>query len=645
MAEFCHKLFYLFPPRRILVSLMRMFSLGIDMLFCKRIAFIIGLISYAISPMFAQATDELEEVVVVANRVPMPIQKIGTSVTIIDEAKLKAHGNFSLINVLRQTPAVGVTSNGGIGSASSLRIRGEEGFRTLTIIDGLKISDPSAPQVLTPHEHILNSGLSRIEILRGPQGLSYGADAGGVIAISSRPAEEGFAANIESQVGSRGTQQESLNLSSKNDFFEFSLIGTQFDTDGYNVRASDNVLRDSDGYKNDSVHAQFGTNIKDKVRIQLVHRNVAGNSQYDGCFAIKTVYDCKSRYQLDATRISLEYSNNSFTHSLAYSKSATDRDDFALGNRAFGSNGEIKRIEYISSARNLVGFDLVFGIDLEQEINGSLDRENKAIYFEYISDFSDSFFLTAGLRRDENADFGNHNSSRLTGAYLIKRGNSNIKLKASYGSGFRAPSLFEVSYNVGPFSFPPASIAQLSEEISTGFEYGIEYLSQNMQLELVRFNQEVENAIYFDLSGFSGYLQDTGNSISKGIEISGSIIASETISLNANYTFNATERPNGLQRIRRPEKLANLGISFVSSSERLRINAFYRISKESVDELFGSPINLDDFEVLDISAAYRLSANVELFARLENTLDEEYREILDFNAPDRASYIGIRLSF
>ena len=387
------------------------------------------------------------------------------------------------------------------------------------------------------------------------------------------------------------------------------------------------------------------SNIKDKVRIQLVHRNVAGNSQYDGCFAIKTVYDCKSRYQLDATRISLEYSNNSFTHSLAYSKSATDRDDFALGNRAFGSNGEIKRIEYISSARNLVGFDLVFGIDLEQEINGSLDRENKAIYFEYISDFSDSFFLTAGLRRDENADFGNHNSSRLTGAYLIKRGNSNIKLKASYGSGFRAPSLFEVSYNVGPFSFPPASIAQLSEEISTGFEYGIEYLSQNMQLELVRFNQEVENAIYFDLSGFSGYLQDTGNSISKGIEISGSIIASETISLNANYTFNATERPNGLQRIRRPEKLANLGISFVSSSERLRINAFYRISKESVDELFGSPINLDDFEVLDISAAYRLSANVELFARLENTLDEEYREILDFNAPDRASYIGIRLSF
>ena len=75
------------------------------------------------------------------------------------------------------------------------------------------------------------------------------------------------------------------------------------------------------------------------------------------------------------------------------------------------------------------------------------------------------------------------------------------------------------------------------------------------------------------------------------------------------------------------------------------MNAFYRISKGSIDELFGSPIDLDDFEVLDLHASYRLFNNLELFARIENALEEDYQEILDFVAPDLMSYIGIRLHF
>ncbi|MDD9889571.1 MAG: TonB-dependent receptor [Gammaproteobacteria bacterium] len=596
-------------------------------------------------PLFAQESSQLEEVVVIANRVPLPLRQIATSVTVLDEETLQAHGNFSLTDVLRQTTAVAVSSNGGIGSTSSLRIRGEEGFRTLTIIDGLKISDPSAPQVLTPFEHILSSGLGRVEILRGPQGLSYGADAGGVIAISSRPAVDGFAVNVEGQSGSNNSHQANLDVSAGNDIVDISLLASQFETDGYNVRESDSVLLDKDGYENDTMHARLGANINDNLRVQLVHRTVEGETQYDGCFAGTIVYACISKYELTASRIYLDYSGNTFTHSLAYSQSDTRRDDFASGSRAFGSHGEINRLEYIGITRDLPGFDLIFGIDLEEEVNGSLDRDNEGVYLEYVSDFSNSFFFTAGVRRDKNDDFGSHNSYRLTSTYLLELDNSQLKLKASYGSGFRAPSLFEVDYNASPFSFPPASNVQLSEEQSSGFEFGIEYLADRVTVEVVRFAQEVEDAIYFDLSGFSGYLQDIGNSTSEGIEISGSLVVSNTLYLSANYTYNDTERPNGLQRVRRPKQLANLGINYVSDSERLRINGFYRTSRDSIDEQFATPIDLDDFEVLDISASYRLSASIELFARVENVIDEKYQETLDYIAPERASYIGIRLNF
>lgn len=588
----------------------------------------------------------VDEIIVVSNRVPVPLEKITTSVTLLSEEEIKSYGNLSLKDVLRQTPAIGTTSNGGIGATSSIRIRGEEGFRTLVLFDELRLSDPSAPQVNTPIEHVLSNGITKVEILRGPQGLSYGADAGGIVSLSSRPEQEGFNVGLDRQFGSFGTEQGSVALTADNEKLDFSLFASELNVDGYNARTSDSVLADDDGYENETVHMRLGANLTDNLRLQAVHRNVDGRTEYDGCFSGTTVHDCDSLYDLSASRMSLEYDSAAYSHTLAYSESKTDRNDFALGALSFGSQGKLNRFEYVGSAKNLQGFDIVFGIDLEEEINGALERDNKGYYIEYISDFSSNLFLTAGARRDENDDFGDHTSFRASGAYLLNWDNSRIKFKASYGSGLRAPSLYEIDYNSGPWSYPPASNTNLSEEVSRGFEYGFEYLrNNNLRVELTAFDQEVEDAIFFDLAGFSGYLQDKGTSKSQGIEMDGSYSLSDTISFTANYTFNDTERPNGLQRIRRPKNLFNFGLNYQSSSEKLRLNAFYRGSRDSVDEQFGSVIDLVNFEVLDITGSYQLSSNVEIFARIENVLNEKYQEIIGYISPERASYLGVRLNF
>lgn len=600
------------------------------------------------SPVFSQVpANPLEEIIVTSSLIPIPMRRIGTSVSVITETEIDAHGNLSLVDILRQMPAIATSNNGGAGKATSLRIRGEEGFRTLTIFDGMRLSDPASTQIGSQLEHLMSDGISRVEVLRGPQGLAYGADAGGVINISSRSGEEGFFANVDAQAGEWGTKRLGANVGGGNDRVDYFLSVSDFETDGYNTRQSDSVLRDDDGYSNTTVHGRLGFALSEHLRVDLVHREVDGDSQFDGCFSGTTVHDCASDYELRASRAALEYSSDNFTHSLSYSNTETDRENFALGVSAFTANGELSRWEYLGSATNLPGFDLVFGVDHEEASNNGISRDNDGYYLEYLSDFSDNLFFTAGIRYDDNDDFGSNTSHRVSIAYLVDLSNSGIlKFKSSLGTGFRAPSPFEIAYNTGPFAFPPAALVTLSQEQSEGFEFGVEYvLGNRVHLEAVYFDQKVEDAIFFDLSGFSGYLQDVGTSTSKGVEITADLQLSDSLRLTSNYTYNDTERPNGLQRRRRPEGLMNIGLAYTALDDRLSIHGFYRISRDATDEIFGSPVNLDDFEVLDISASYRITDNFSIYARLENAFDEDYEEITGFNSPDRAAYLGFKLNF
>lgn len=617
-----------------------MFSVKSSTLACS-LAALVGFVSAA-----SAQEQALEEIVIIANRIPVPVRQIGTSVSIIDAAAIEAHGNFSLKDILRQSAGIGGSNYGGTGAISAIRIRGEEGFRTLTLFDGLKLSDPSAPQVASQVEHIFSGGVGRVEILRGPQGLSYGADAGGVVSISSRASEPGFALNLDGQTGSFGTGQVAATLSAATASTDFFLSASDYQSDGYNVRLSDTVLADKDGYENESLHTRLGFDVSDELRLELVHRRVSGSTEYDGCYAGTTVYDCEALYDLEATRLSVSYNTADFSHSLAYSTTATDRDDLALGVSAFSSTGELERWEYVGAATGLPGFDLVFGADLEREENGTQRRDNEGYYLEALSDFSTRFFVTAGIRHDQNDDFGNHQSYRVSAAYLIDLNGGVLKLKSSYGSGFRSPSLYEVAYNTGPYSYPPASLVNLTEESSRGLEAGVEYRGDNgLHLEFVLFDQAVEDAIFFDLSAYSGYLQDTGRSDSTGFEVIGAVPLGSQVQLQANYTYNETERPNGQQRLRRPEHLANAGISFHDRADKLNLHAFYRTTRNAIDEVFGSPVALENTAVLDLGASYALSETIEIYARIENALDDDFQEVVDYRAPGQASYLGFRVNF
>lgn len=134
--------------------------------------------------IYAQSSfNDLEKITVLSSGIEVPYRELATSVTLLDSEDLERSGQLSMIDVLRDQVGISASRNGGVGQTSTIRLRGEEGARSKVYIDGIELADPAAPQTLPLFSNLLSNHIQRVEILRGPQSLAYGADAGGIISL------------------------------------------------------------------------------------------------------------------------------------------------------------------------------------------------------------------------------------------------------------------------------------------------------------------------------------------------------------------------------------------------------------------------------------------------------------------------------
>jgi vitamin B12 transporter len=594
-----------------------------------------------------------EEMIVVSSRIETPLRTVGTAVSVITAKDIQLQGYNSMAEVLRTQPGIGITNNGGPGKPTNVRIRGEEGYRTLVMIDGVKLADPSGTQVAPMFEHLISTNkIERIEILRGTQGFIYGADAGGVVNILTRTGAGPVEGEVNIGFGRFNTQKLDGTFSGGNNERDFFISVSDLSSDGYNSKTSDTDLMDDDGYENTTLHAKLGWEPTDNFRLQLVMRNTDAENKFDSC-GFPTTNDCTGSISQALFKLSGNYEADKFTHFLSVSATDVQRSNLWAGVKSFMTEGNIRHAEYIGSVKLNTISTLVYGADLNKEYvvsnsGNNLERNQTGSYLEYQSRVRKNSFLTAGARYDDSDDFGKHMSIRISAAQFKNLDDgSTLKYRTSYGTGFRAPSLSEMAFNIGPLAFPPATDSPVTEESSAGFDVGIEYTSAGgLHVGATYFNQKIEDEIFFDLAGFSGYLQSFGTNLSRGVEVIVEYPITPQWTVLGNLTTNDTKNQEGLRRIRRPRQLTNIGIRFSSPNNRFRLRAHYRTSKGSIDQLYGiGRVLLNDYQILDISTVYALSETLETYGRLENVTDEDYQEVIGFRSAGFAAYGGIRIRF
>jgi vitamin B12 transporter len=599
------------------------------------------------SPAFSFATeknqqDEIEKLVVVSSRVAIPLREITTSVSVITKDDIDARGFANLADVLKSQPAINATNSGGIGSPTALRVRGEEGYRTLIRLDGIEISDPTGTQIGPQVSQLQSANVSRVEILRGPQGLAYGADAGGVINIQSG----GYTDNVEGSISGEFGRYDTFNLvgdvGGAYDKLEYYLAASDYKTNGFNARLNDTSL-DNDGYENTTVHAKLGYQVYEDFKLSFVARNSQGDGEFDSFSGNAGEFTNSS--EQSNIRINANYVVSDSTHDLSFSKTLIERESISPPFPDFSTKGNIRKVEYIGSTEFNSDNQLNYGFDWKGEsiTSSQQTRNNKGYHIEYQSELMDNFYLTTGIRHDDNEDFGEHTSYRLSAAYIWALGDGELKLRSAYGTGFRAPSLFEVNYNRRPEALPSAAGTQLTEEKTKGYEAALEYTTRaGSNFQLAYFDQKIDDNIFytFDPVTFAdGYIQDDGQSKSNGIELIADVKLNDEFTFNANYTYNDTTDTVGNQRSRRPKHIANVGFSY--QFDKLNLSANVRLVQDFVDGV----TELEDYEIFDLSARYQVNHKFQVFARIENLFDRQYQDTTAFNTAGETPHLGLKYQF
>lgn len=612
----------------------------------------IGLVSFSVlSQELSQepqqnTSSDIEHITILSGAFETPIRQIATHVSVIDQNDIDARGYPSISDILRHETAIGVSNSGGIGKTTTVRIRGEEGYRTQLYVDGVELLDPTAPQVTPIFDDVLTSQVSRVEILRGPQGLIYGADAGGVIRITTKGATDGFNANLQGEYGRFDTKSLGGSLGFGNDLGNILVSVSDFSTDGFNAQTAD-ASGEADGYENTTLHLKGELTLSDHWRAKLVVRDVESESEFDGCFnaSFASTNNCLNDADNTTTRLSAQYNSSRFKHEFGYANTDAKRDAFSDEIFSFSSDGRVQKYNYVGQA-SYQTISVLFGADFEnEEIKTSgLQRNQRGVFTQLQGHWNNKTFVNAGVRYDNNDTFGSFNSVNVNAAHIVNLANQQaIKFKAAYGTGFRAPSLFEQDYNDGPFAFGAAAGIQLSEERSKGFDVGIEWFSEHQfNVELSYFDQSITDEIIFDPNGFTGYLQVLGQSESNGIEFSADKTLSDTVNIWTNYTYNDSETAQGEARVRRPKHLANLGADLQLLGGKVTLSGFARLSKDAVD--IGNQA-LNDYVVFNLNARYQLNDQITFSLRGENIFDREYQEVLGFNTAGASYYLGVQYQY
>ena len=581
----------------------------------------------------------LATVQVTANRTEKPVAETLASITVITREDIVLSQAPDLVSLLSRQAGVDIARTGGQGQASTLFLRGTNSSHTLVLIDGVRVN--AATQGIIDFAHIPLAQVERIEIVRGPRAALWGSDAiGGVVQIFTRDASSSF---FEAHLGSyelsgasagAGITQgdSSIGLSVGGE----RLGGFSATNPGAGPYSYDG---DVDGYENRNVSLRGETSVGSQ-RLSVTGLVTDAQVDFDAGTGVpgEGSTDALNRVFGLGLRGNL---SPGWSHAITLGHSSEDLNTPAYFSR-FGSSRD--SLDWIHSLAVSSGQTLGFGLNWSRESGYSDEgyqgfeksRRNAAAFVTWQAGFG-AHTLDASLRHDDNSQFGGANTGNIAWGW---RASDSLRLRVSWGQGFRAPNFNELYYpgfDVGGGLVLFAGNPDLQPERSHSSEIGVDWqLDESQSLGLSAYQTRIGDLIAFDGPLFEAI--NVRNAAIDGVELDYRLTRG-ALALRANATWqDARDADTGAPLLRRADRKLHAAADYTFGNGA---GAGLDVSAYSQRPDFGGA-TLHGYTRVDLRAFAPLAGGWTLEARIENIGDADYELVQGYNTAGRSGLLSLR---
>lgn len=576
-------------------------------------------------------TYPIDEAVVTGTRNRTDVRHLSQTVSVVNRDKIEQTMQPSLLPVLNeQIPGLFTTARGimgyGVsgGAAGGISLRGLSGgsARMMVLIDGHpQYAGIFGHPVADAYQTLL---ADRVEVLRGPASVLYGSNAmGGVINIVTRqPEGDGFRGRFHTGYGSYNTLETEAGAMLRNGRFSANVSASYNRTDGH---------RENMGFSQYGGYAKLGYQFTDNWQLladlDLTHFDASCPGPVSaplidadqGITRGMTSLSVRNDYGKTSGALSFFY--NWGRHSIGDGHKA---DVIIIDPYTFESYDDMMGVSLYQSAVLFEGNRTTVGADWfryggkawnDYQMQPHKDLVDKhetelAAYFDFRQHIGSVLTLNAGLRADHHSRIGTEWVPQAGAAAHLPH---HIEVKASVAKGFRYPILREM------YMFPPQN-PDLKPESSWNYELAIsqKLLGGRLSYGVNLFHIDAKNIILTlpNPSGAGKLNQNSGELHNSGAEIQAAWRISRAWSVNANYSYLHMKEPV----IAAPEHKAYAGVSWTEGRWSVSTGLQY------VAGLYTStsPVQKEDFLLWNARSSFKVCKWLDLWARGENLLAQEY---------------------
>jgi vitamin B12 transporter len=604
----------------------------------------------ALLPTSAMADEWDDVIVVTASGFEQPRSETGQAIDIVDRERLDQLQSATIGDALQSVPGVTVAARGGLGGQTSAFLRSGNSSQTLVLIDGVRINDLTSPNGAFDFGSLMTGNIGQVEVLRGPNSIIWGSQAiGGVVNIQSLAPVDGFEGRFGAEYGAADTKRVNANIAGTGGLFEGSLGGSYVDAQGISALAGGT---ERDGFENFAGNGRLKLNISDAFNLDFRGYYNRATVEYDSAFGIgaNALPVTRNRQFVGYIGANVVAFDGRMQNRIAYTRTdirrlGTDPVLFSFNN--FIVRGNIDRAEYHTAFDVNDALTLTAGLEYERSFaSTSFEGAAADVARNHVtSGFSQiivhplaGLTVTGGVRHDQYRDYGGQTT--LGGNIAFTPNDGRTMLRATYGEGFRAPTLSEGQ--------PPYGNPDLRPETARNFDLGFEQqiLDGKALFFATYFNRRSTDLIAFSFATFQSENIDRVNS--KGVEAGFNLNPTDRLDIQASYTLvDAVNRSAGAnfgnRLALRPQHSGSLTVDW-QTPFGLSVGSSMLLMGDSFDDA-SNGVALDGYALVGLRASLPINDRLELYGRVDNIFDVQYSVVAGYNSFGRNAAVGVRAKF